>query len=501
MSAFRAFMIYDYQRSFFFLFIRRGFQVSPNWNDCRKELENKLQEIVKEPQDTFQQSSEYGMFRCKYDKKNKCYFILLSSNEVQEAYQNQVLDEIYQNIEKEPNYSKIKKEELEQKENEIIKNLLETKENEYIQKYGKVKAFQEPHESKINGQIQQQSNLQSQQQMGSSIIGTQHQRITSQIPNTSAIYNKSQGFNSDKDLSSDTLIKLFRCFMMWDYNRQFFFMFIRRGFPIDKTWSQERVKLEEQLRAKQLDPNDPKAKPKEPPELFDYRGNFGQYKAKYDKKTKCYFILLSRFKIKEDPQIKLLDALYDEIQKVDKYITLKYDVLEDKKKKQLEKIIDEYEKETSNQVNQRFIDTKVLEQKLGFLTSPERNIQRDTEESAIQQNGRVSNNETSQIQMQMLTSNQIQQTQQQNHIINSSKLLQSKPIYNQQQPQPQQQQEKQEIQNDSDPIVNQDNPDLISNQDNPENIPITSEVGQQAQRLSLYYTKPLNISSYIKSRN
>lgn len=63
--------------------------------------------------------------------------------------------------------------------------------------------------------------------------------------------------------------------MMWDYNRQFFFMFIRRGFPIDKTWSQERVKLENEIRAKQLDPNDPKAKPKEPPEQFNYRGNFG----------------------------------------------------------------------------------------------------------------------------------------------------------------------------------------------------------------------------------
>ena len=63
--------------------------------------------------------------------------------------------------------------------------------------------------------------------------------------------------------------------MMWDYNRQFFFMFIRKGFPIDKTWSQERVKLENEIKAKHLDPNDPKAKPKEPPESFTYRGNFG----------------------------------------------------------------------------------------------------------------------------------------------------------------------------------------------------------------------------------
>lgn len=31
-----------------------------------------------------------------------------------------------------------------------------------------------------------------------------------------------------------------------------------------------------------LDPKDPKAKPKEPPEEFDHKGDFGLYKAKYD---------------------------------------------------------------------------------------------------------------------------------------------------------------------------------------------------------------------------
>ena len=38
-------------------------------------------------------------------------------------------------------------------------------------------------------------------------------------------------------------------------------MFIRRGFPIDKTWSQERNKLEKEILKKLLDPDDPKAKP------------------------------------------------------------------------------------------------------------------------------------------------------------------------------------------------------------------------------------------------
>lgn len=42
-------MIYDYERNFFFMFIRKGFQVTPKWNGCRKELENKLVEMIKEP--------------------------------------------------------------------------------------------------------------------------------------------------------------------------------------------------------------------------------------------------------------------------------------------------------------------------------------------------------------------------------------------------------------------------------------------------------------------
>ena len=36
------------------------------------------------------------------------------------------------------------------------------------------------------------------------------------------------------------------------------------------------------------DPKDPKARPLEPPEEFDYKGDFGLYKSKYDKKNSIY---------------------------------------------------------------------------------------------------------------------------------------------------------------------------------------------------------------------
>ncbi|CAD8072640.1 unnamed protein product [Paramecium sonneborni] len=498
MSALRAFMIYDYQRSFFFMFIRRGFQVSLKWNGCRKELENKFQEMIKQPKENLEQSSDYGNFKCKYDQKNKCYFILLSSIEVKEDYQNQVLDEIYEMIQKIPNYSKIKKEEFEQKETETIKQFLDEKEQNYTQKYGKVQEFQEPFESKIESQIQLQSNIQSQQRMGSQINNFQNQRAVSMMQNTSSINKQSHGISSDKDLSADMLIKIFRCFMMWDYNRQFFFMFIRKGFPIDKTWAQERVKLEKELHAKQLDPNDPKAKPKEPPEQFSYRGSFGQYKAKYDKKAKCYFILLSRFKTKEEPQLKLLDILYDEIQKVEKYITLKYDALERKKKREIEKIIDEHEKEQQNQVSQRFIDTKIMESKLGFLHSPEK-----MDHTVSPQNGLASNNNLSSKKSSIFVSSQPQQIQQQQSQINSSRLLQQKSIY----PQQQQQQQPQLDDKEKDNLLKQEkqeiqpSPDLNADPNADDYIPDYTEDGLLAEKINLYYTKPLNVSQYIKSGN
>ncbi|CAD8045207.1 unnamed protein product [Paramecium primaurelia] len=110
------------------------------------------------------------------------------------------------------------------------------------------------------------------------------------------------GFNKKKHFSIETLTKVFRCFMMYDYNKKFFFMFTRRGFPIGKTWSKERNKFEKEIRKKYLDPDDPQAKPQEPPLSFKYKGNFWVYQAKYNKAAKCYFILLSRFGEKEDFQ-------------------------------------------------------------------------------------------------------------------------------------------------------------------------------------------------------
>lgn len=36
------------------MFVRRGFEVSPKWNGCRKELENKLLEMIKEPLELYE---------------------------------------------------------------------------------------------------------------------------------------------------------------------------------------------------------------------------------------------------------------------------------------------------------------------------------------------------------------------------------------------------------------------------------------------------------------
>lgn len=49
MSIYLCFTLYDYKREFFFLFIRRGFEISPEWNLTRVALEKKLNENKKDP--------------------------------------------------------------------------------------------------------------------------------------------------------------------------------------------------------------------------------------------------------------------------------------------------------------------------------------------------------------------------------------------------------------------------------------------------------------------
>ena len=54
-------------------------------------------------------------------------------------------------------------------------------------------------------------------------------------------------------------------------------MFIRRGFPVDKTWSPKKNRLEKEIKKITLDSDDPKAKLKELPLSIKYKEEFGKY--------------------------------------------------------------------------------------------------------------------------------------------------------------------------------------------------------------------------------
>ncbi|CAD8153682.1 unnamed protein product [Paramecium octaurelia] len=349
MSLIKCFALYDCSKEQFYLISGDKAFLATQISTIKLELQSKLIEIKSQLLQSFQFKSTLGCYQCQRDATQRYYFILLSNPELQEKCQTKTLDQISKYIQEVPKYNQLSSEELQNQKQKAIENLIEDCENQLRR------------DTKANHD---------------SVIDYEQEGLL--ISNSGNVFNSNQnifqsqanlrhGFNTDKDFSIETLTKVFRCFMMYDYNRQFFFMFIRRGFPIDKTWSNERNKLEKEIMKKLLDPDDPKAKPQEPPLTFKYKGDFGVYQARYDKSAKCYFILLSRFGVKEDFQKSLVNKIYDEIQKIKNYITLKYDSLEHKVKRNVEQLINNYEDEIIQYMDQNLVDQKLFEKKYQIL--------------------------------------------------------------------------------------------------------------------------------------
>jgi hypothetical protein len=81
--------MFDYHREYFVLLIKRGFEISRKWTEVRNNLEKKLIEEKKKPEETFIMESELGTFLCIYDKNHsniiyivECYFILLANSKI-----------------------------------------------------------------------------------------------------------------------------------------------------------------------------------------------------------------------------------------------------------------------------------------------------------------------------------------------------------------------------------------------------------------------------------
>ncbi|CAD8045262.1 unnamed protein product [Paramecium primaurelia] len=345
MSLIRCFTLYDSSKEQFYLISGDKTFLNTQLSSMKLELQPKFSEIKTQVPQLFKFKSTLGCYLCQQDTTQRFYFILLSHPDLEEKFQTKTLDRISQLIKEVPNYNQLPSDELQKQKQKAIENLIQDCENQ-LQRDTKIK---------------QDSVIDNSQ--GGLLISNSGNMFTSNqnILQSQATFR--HGFNTEKDFSIETLTKVFRCFMMYDYNRQFFFMFIRRGFPIDKTWSNERNKLEKEIMKKYLDPDDPKAKPQEPPLSFKYKGDFGVYQAKYDKAAKCYFILLSRFGVKEDFQKCLVGKIYDEIQKIKNYITLKYDSLEHKVKRNIEQLINNYEEEIIKYMDQNLVDQKLFEKK------------------------------------------------------------------------------------------------------------------------------------------
>lgn len=75
-------------------------------------------------------------------------------------------------------------------------------------------------------------------------------------------------------------MSVYRCFTLYDYEREVFYLFVRRGFEPDKPWNKERLAVESYLKELQ----------KEPPAKLLYQGTFGEWLGHYDAKASKSFI-------------------------------------------------------------------------------------------------------------------------------------------------------------------------------------------------------------------
>ncbi|KAM3142346.1 hypothetical protein pb186bvf_005503 [Paramecium bursaria] len=332
MSVFRCFTLWDLERQFFFVFIRRGFDLNPSWTTQRQEIEKKLLEQIKTPEESFEMKLEYGIVRAKFDKANKCYFILLSNEKAEGVFVNMVLTEIYDIFQKVPKYVKLRKDIIDEMKLKEITQLLEKREKEYegihgqqemlvmpvIQKKGE-KRFAPPQKADAKPQPPQRNQ-------------------------SAVVIPSSQKVSSINQINEDDLARPFRCFIAYDYGREFFWIFIRRGFPLDKTWNLERLTLEGKI----------KEFSKKPEENTNYETDFGTYRLKYDTKAKCCFILLSRKKINEKECVDVLKEISEVIMAVKDYTKKKKDDVEQIVLKPAEAIIVKHEQlfEKENEASQ-----------------------------------------------------------------------------------------------------------------------------------------------------
>ncbi|CAK62338.1 unnamed protein product (macronuclear) [Paramecium tetraurelia] len=330
MHCFRAFAIFNFELNQICLILRRDIEQTPLWQQTIKEIQHQIGEQNVMEEKVFSIQSLLGKVRGKYDYFTNRLLILVSHEFVDDIFQAELLLMIYAYLCEVPNYKNLKIKELEAMEKFKIENLIKTKEeqlklnNSFISKLSS---------SKPN--IQEQLN---QKMLTSTTLSSEN--------------NDLQSFSS-KQLLDEQYMKVFRGFMLYDKNKQYFLMFVRKGFSNDKTWIEERVRIENIL----LETTQKTS------HVFCIQSNFGQFIIEYDAAIKFYFVLLSRHKAAENPQYQLLQRIKSFIQLEPKFHKQKKCDLESKLLYAINDIVDAEERIYASRFGTQIVESRIMRTK------------------------------------------------------------------------------------------------------------------------------------------
>ncbi|CAD8190313.1 unnamed protein product [Paramecium pentaurelia] len=325
MSVYRGFAAYDYGREYFAIFVRRNFETSQKWCEVRSELQKKLQEQKKKPENSFEMESEYGNFLCQFEKQTKCYFILLSNKNTIKEEQQKAMQTVIEQIKKVNNYIKLTREEFDQKLKQDILNILTKAEEEYIEKNGNLDQIMTQHsqeKKKFRKDLAQVIDKK-----------TEHKQKAFELIEKIIIKHKNDDSGPPQKI-------IFKGFMMFDYIRQYFYMLINIGIPIMQKWINDRNAIQKLILDNQ----------KKPQEIIQLKGEGGQFYAKYHKEKKCYFILYTDEFVNLIKQQEVLEQIYQLITPNDQYIKMNKEQIESKFSQQVKAILEQNEKVDTEQI-------------------------------------------------------------------------------------------------------------------------------------------------------
>ncbi|CAD8065336.1 unnamed protein product [Paramecium sonneborni] len=328
MNCFRAFTVFDLKLNKFYLFLRRDIEFTPLWEQTIKEIQHQIKELNVIEEKVFSINSVLGTVRGKYDYFKNRILILISHIFVDDIFQAELLLLIYAYLCEVSNYKNLNIQELEALEKFNIEKLIMIKEEQLLL-----------NNTFINSKYLSLKHNQAEQQ---------YQKILTSTSEN----NELQNFSS-KQLLDEQKMKVFRGFLLYDTNKQYFFMFIKKGFSNDQTWIEERIRIEKLLLQKQQKTS----------KIFCIHSNFGQFIVEYDATTKFYFILLTRHKTAENPQYQLLQRIKSFIYLEPKFHKQKKCDLENKLLYAINDIIDAEERIYIQKYGKKIIDSKILQSK------------------------------------------------------------------------------------------------------------------------------------------